>query len=159
MLLLPGIPQNITSRNIFEVGPPICSQQPCRLGHAAQAPAREAAQLGRSSKRRSHNIRKAQACVCGVLAAAAADSKSTILVSEKLGTPGVSLLEAFGNVDQSFDLSPEQLCEKVKSCDALIIRSATQVTRAVFEAANGKLKVVGRAGVGVDNVDLEAATE
>ena len=41
MLLLPGIPQNITSRNIFEVGPPICSQQPCRLGHAAQAPARE----------------------------------------------------------------------------------------------------------------------
>ncbi len=34
-----------------------------------------------------------------------------------------------------------------------------QVTRAVFEAANGKLKVVGRAGVGVDNVDLQAATE
>ena len=43
--------------------------------------------------------------------------------------------------------------------DALIIRSATKVTRAVFEASNGRLKVVGRAGVGVDNVDLTAATE
>ena len=47
----------------------------------------------------------------------------------------------------------------MQTSDALIIRSATKVTREVFEAAGGRLKVVGRAGVGVDNVDLTAATE
>lgn len=59
----------------------------------------------------------------------------------------------------ALNLTPEQLNEQIKSADALIVRSATKVTRAVFEAANGGLKVVGRAGVGVDNVDLAAATE
>lgn len=50
-------------------------------------------------------------------------------------------------------------CYRTQTSDALIIRSATKVTRAVFEASGGRLKVVGRAGVGVDNVDLTAATE
>jgi D-3-phosphoglycerate dehydrogenase / 2-oxoglutarate reductase len=40
-----------------------------------------------------------------------------------------------------------------------VVRSGTQVTREVFEAARGRLRVVGRAGVGIDNVDLQAATE
>ncbi|WMV22565.1 hypothetical protein MTR67_015950 [Solanum verrucosum] len=86
-------------------------------------------------------------------------SKPTILVSEKLGEAGLDLLRSFGNVDCSYDLSPQDLCAKISLCDALIVRSGTKVTREVFEAAQGRLKVVGRAGVGIDNVDLQAATE
>ncbi|MED3661071.1 phosphoglycerate dehydrogenase [Ureibacillus sp. FSL K6-8385] len=54
--------------------------------------------------------------------------------------------------------SKEELIEKIKDVDALIVRSATKVTREVIEAAK-KLKLIGRAGVGVDNIDLQAATE
>jgi D-3-phosphoglycerate dehydrogenase len=89
----------------------------------------------------------------------AGDEKPVILVSEKLVGPGLKLLEEFGSVDVALGLTPEQLCEKVKASDALIIRSATQVTADVFKASGGRLKVVGRAGVGVDNVDLGAATQ
>lgn len=71
----------------------------------------------------------------------------------------MNLLREFGDVDCSYDLSPEDLKKKVAESDALIVRSGTKVTREVFEAAKGRLKVVGRAGVGIDNVDLQAATE
>ncbi|KAG0452130.1 hypothetical protein HPP92_025857 [Vanilla planifolia] len=95
-------------------------------------------------------------------AAAAAwggEARPTILVSEKLGEAGLALLREFANVDCSYNLSLEELCGKISLCDALIVRSGTKVTREVFEAAKGQLKVVGRAGVGIDNVDLQAATE
>ncbi|KAH0864088.1 hypothetical protein HID58_081299 [Brassica napus] len=85
--------------------------------------------------------------------------KPRILVAEKLGEAGVNLLKDFGDVDCSYELSPEDLKKKVAESDALIVRSGTKVTREVFEAAKGRLKVVGRAGVGIDNVDLQAATE
>ncbi|XP_068335281.1 D-3-phosphoglycerate dehydrogenase 3, chloroplastic-like [Pyrus communis] len=87
------------------------------------------------------------------------DSTPTILVSEKLGEAGLQVLRGFGNLECAYDLSPEELCAKISTCDALIVRSGTKVTRQVFEAAKGRLKVVGRAGVGIDNVDLQAATE
>lgn len=64
-----------------------------------------------------------------------------------------------GNVDLSYGLSKEELLAKISLVDAIVIRSATKVTREVFEAAKGRLKVVGRAGVGIDNVDLAAASE
>ncbi|EPS61098.1 hypothetical protein M569_13702, partial [Genlisea aurea] len=83
----------------------------------------------------------------------------TILVSEKLGEPGLQLLRSFGNVECLYKLTTDELCAKIGECDALIVRSGTKVTRQVFEAAKGRLKVVGRAGVGIDNVDLQAATE
>lgn len=86
-------------------------------------------------------------------------TKPTILVSEKLGEAGLDLLRSYGDVECLYNLSPEDLCSKIAECDALIVRSGTKVTRQVFEAAKGKLKVVGRAGVGIDNVDLQAATE
>eukprot|EP00898_Chlorokybus_atmophyticus_P003208 jgi/Chlat1/3889/Chrsp26S08861 len=86
-------------------------------------------------------------------------SKPTVLVAEKLGEAGLALLKQYANVDCSYDLTPEELCSKISLCDALIVRSGTKVTREVFDAANGRLKVVGRAGVGIDNVDLLAATE
>ncbi|GMJ06840.1 phosphoglycerate dehydrogenase 1, embryo sac development arrest 9 [Hibiscus trionum] len=85
--------------------------------------------------------------------------KPTVLVAEKLGEAGLALLRHHANVDCSYNLSPEELRVKIAHCDALIVRSATKVNRAVFESSGGRLKVVGRAGVGIDNVDLAAATE
>lgn len=86
-------------------------------------------------------------------------AKPTVLVTEKLGEGGLELLRSEANVDCSYNLSQEELCTKISLCDALIVRSATKVTREVFESSRGRLKVVGRAGVGIDNVDLQAATE
>lgn len=91
--------------------------------------------------------------------AASISSKPTVLVAEKLGEAGLTLLKEFANVDCSYSLSPEELCTKISLCDALIVRSGTKVSREVFESSGGRLKVVGRAGVGIDNVDLAAATE
>ncbi|KVH93303.1 ACT domain-containing protein [Cynara cardunculus var. scolymus] len=87
------------------------------------------------------------------------DAKPTVLVAEKLGEAGLDLLKDYANVDCSYNLSPEELCTKISLCDALIVRSGTKVSREVFESSGGRLKVVGRAGVGIDNVDLGAATE
>lgn len=90
---------------------------------------------------------------------AAMGAKPTVLVAEKLGEAGLELLKDFANVDCSYNMTLEELCTKISLCDALIVRSGTKVTREVFESSAGRLKVVGRAGVGIDNVDLSAATE
>jgi len=82
-----------------------------------------------------------------------------ILVTEKIADRGLEALRAAGHeVDLQLDLTPEQLLEAVKGAHALIIRSATQVTADVI-AAGQDLVVVGRAGIGLDNVDVEAATD
>ncbi|EXC17284.1 D-3-phosphoglycerate dehydrogenase [Morus notabilis] len=94
-----------------------------------------------------------------LVVSAGLDAKPTILVAEKLGEAGLNLLKDCANVDCSYNLSPEELCTKISLCDALIVRSGTKVSREVFESSGGRLKVVGRAGVGIDNVDLAAATE
>ncbi|KAF3339250.1 D-3-phosphoglycerate dehydrogenase 1 [Carex littledalei] len=94
-----------------------------------------------------------------VLHNATSDSKPTVLIAEKLSESGLELLRNTTSVDCSYGLSPDQLAAKISSCDALIVRSGTKVSREVFEAAKGRLRVVGRAGVGIDNVDLHAATE
>ncbi|RWW11154.1 hypothetical protein GW17_00025258 [Ensete ventricosum] len=88
-----------------------------------------------------------------------ANSKPRVLVAEKLGEAGLALLKGLVDVDCSYNLSPEELRAKIALCDALIVRSGTKVGRDVFESSGGKLRVVGRAGVGIDNVDLAAATE
>ncbi|KAL0002806.1 hypothetical protein SO802_016587 [Lithocarpus litseifolius] len=87
------------------------------------------------------------------------DAKPTVLVVEKLGEAGLKLLKEFANVDCSYNLSPEELSTKISLCDAIIVRSGTKVSREVFESSAGRLKVVGRAGVGIDNVDLAAAID
>lgn len=81
------------------------------------------------------------------------------MIAEKLDDAGLKLLSEVANCDCSYGLTESELKQKVAECDGLIIRSGTHVTRAIFEASKGRLKVVGRAGVGVDNVDLAAATE
>jgi D-3-phosphoglycerate dehydrogenase / 2-oxoglutarate reductase len=81
-----------------------------------------------------------------------------VLVPEKLADRGLELLAAAGHeVDVRLELSPEELVSAVAGADALIVRSATQVTDDVL-AAGTELVVVGRAGIGLDNVDVEAAT-
>ncbi len=67
--------------------------------------------------------------------------KPTVLVAEKLGEAGIALLRKVANVDCSYNLTPQELCSKISLCDALIVRSGTKVTREVFEASNGRLKV------------------
>lgn len=82
-----------------------------------------------------------------------------ILVSDPLSTEGVKLLKDAGfDVDEKIGLEHEALKKIIKNYDALIIRSSTKAKRDLIEAAE-KLKVIGRAGVGLDNVDLNAATE
>ena len=81
-----------------------------------------------------------------------------VLVTEKLAPTGLDALRDAGfEVDERLGLSPEELLDVVPGASALIIRSATRVTDAVLEAGTD-LVVVGRAGIGLDNVDVEAAT-
>ena len=82
-----------------------------------------------------------------------------VLVSEAIAERGLDQLRAAGHdVDVQLDLTPETLLDAVRGADALIIRSATTVTREVL-AAGSDLIVVGRAGIGLDNVDTAAATD
>jgi D-3-phosphoglycerate dehydrogenase len=83
-----------------------------------------------------------------------------ILVSDKLSQQGIRLLqqEQDWQVDVKTDLTPAQLIEEIDKYEALLVRSNTKVTAEVLQAAHN-LKVVGRAGTGVDNVNLEAATK
>ena len=80
-----------------------------------------------------------------------------VLVTEELSAQGLDLLRKDLQVDVRTDLAAGGLAAEIAPYDALIIRSATQVTAAVVEAATN-LKVVARAGIGLDNVDVEAAT-
>ncbi len=81
-----------------------------------------------------------------------------VLVAEKLADSGIEALRAHFDVDVETDCSPEQLAERIGEYDGLLIRSATQVTADLIARAD-RLKVVGRAGIGVDNVDVDAATK
>jgi D-3-phosphoglycerate dehydrogenase len=80
-----------------------------------------------------------------------------ILIADGLNESGKSLLRHEAQVDDFTGISAEELLREIDNYDALVVRSRTRVTPAVFDAA-GRLKVVGRAGVGVDNIDLAAAT-
>ena len=81
-----------------------------------------------------------------------------VLISDKLSPAAVEIFRRRGiDVDLKFGLSPADLRAIIASYDGLAIRSATKVTRELLDVAT-KLKVVGRAGIGVDNVDVKSAT-
>ena len=82
-----------------------------------------------------------------------------LLVSDKLGAVALERLKEYPDiaVDMKTGLSPEQLIEIIGEYDGLIVRSGTKVTADLLAAAK-KLRVVGRAGVGVDNIDVKAAS-
>ncbi|MBI3605522.1 MAG: phosphoglycerate dehydrogenase [Nitrospirae bacterium] len=82
-----------------------------------------------------------------------------VLVSDKLSDQGIEILKRSGlEVDVKTRLTPEELIKEIKNYDGLIIRSATKVTADVIHAAD-RLKVIGRAGSGLDNVDINAASK
>ena len=80
-----------------------------------------------------------------------------VLVSDPLAAEGIAILKEFCDVDEKADLSEDELVRIIGEYDALIVRSGTQVTARIIQAAD-RMKYIGRAGVGVDNIDCEAAT-
>jgi len=80
-----------------------------------------------------------------------------VLVSDPIDEAGIKILSQVAQVDVKTGLSPSELAGIISDYDALMIRSGTQVTEEVIEAAT-HLKIIGRAGVGVDNVNVPAAT-
>ena len=80
-----------------------------------------------------------------------------VLVSDPIDQAGIDILTQVAQVDQKVGLSPDQLKNIIGDYDGLMIRSGTQVTSDVISEAK-KLRIIGRAGVGVDNVDVPTAT-
>ena len=80
-----------------------------------------------------------------------------ILVSDPIDSLGVEMLKSVGDVDVKLGMDPGELLSVIGDYDALVVRSETKATAEVIEAGE-RLQVIGRAGVGVDNIDLDAAT-
>ena len=81
-----------------------------------------------------------------------------ILVTEKIAAGGIEVLQQVGDVDVELEWSKDELAQNIAPYDALVVRSATKVTADLIAVAEN-LRVIGRAGTGVDNVDVPAATE
>ena len=86
--------------------------------------------------------------------------KYRVMVTDKLSKKGIDELKKFSEIEvvEKDTLSAEELKKEIKDYDAVIIRSATKLTADIIQCAD-KLKVISRAGVGVDNIDVAAATE
>ena len=82
---------------------------------------------------------------------------SKVLVTDAIAPEGLDLLRTGAEVDVKRGLNETELIDIIKEYEALVVRSETKVTPAVIRAG-GQLKVIARAGIGVDNIDLEAAT-
>ncbi len=90
------------------------------------------------------------------------EKEKKVLVTDNISEEGIKKLREFADVDIELELSKEELKERISNYGALIVRSGTQVTKEIIEAGKtgkGKLKVIGRAGVGMDNIAVETATE
>ncbi|KYH40140.1 MAG: 3-phosphoglycerate dehydrogenase [Candidatus Bathyarchaeota archaeon B26-1] len=80
-----------------------------------------------------------------------------VLVCDPVKNVGIEMLREAGfEVDVRPEITPDQLSRVIRNYDVLIVRSRTKVTRQLIERAE-RLKVIGRAGVGLDNIDVEAA--
>lgn len=79
-----------------------------------------------------------------------------VLVPDKLHGDAVKELGKFAEVDTDFEITPEDLLKRIHQYDGVVVRSRSKITREVIEAGK-KLKAIGRAGVGLDNIDVEAA--
>jgi D-3-phosphoglycerate dehydrogenase len=85
-------------------------------------------------------------------------TRARVLVAEKIGDSGIELLRESFDVDLGVGWSREELADRIGEYDGILIRSATQLDAELISRA-ARLRAVGRAGVGVDNVDVEAATK
>ncbi|MFC1899006.1 phosphoglycerate dehydrogenase [Chloroflexota bacterium] len=81
-----------------------------------------------------------------------------ILVADPISNEGIEMLQSCANVDVKLKLKPEELISIIADYDGLVVRSQTQVTTEIIKAGV-KLQVIGRAGVGIDNIDVEEATQ
>ncbi len=81
-----------------------------------------------------------------------------VLVKEKIAQAGVDLLKEHFDVEVRTDMTDDELKQNIDEYDAIIIRSATKITAEMLQDAT-RVKIIGRAGVGVDNVDVKAATQ
>lgn len=88
---------------------------------------------------------------------AAATERPRILIADPIAPEGVAVLHEIAEVDERHGLSAENLIEAIGHYDALVVRSETKVTAPIIEAG-ARLRVIARAGVGVDNIDVEAAS-
>jgi D-3-phosphoglycerate dehydrogenase len=86
------------------------------------------------------------------------NGRARVLVAEKIGDSGVELLREHFDVELGVGWSPEELTERIGAYDGILIRSATKLNAELLSHAT-RLRAVGRAGVGVDNVDVPAATK
>ena len=86
------------------------------------------------------------------------DERLKVLVKEKIGDSCIELLKEHFDVDLGFDWTDEELGERIGAYEGILIRSATKLTAELIERGTN-LRAIGRAGVGVDNVDVEAATK
>jgi D-3-phosphoglycerate dehydrogenase / 2-oxoglutarate reductase len=85
-------------------------------------------------------------------------SRAKVLVAEKIGASGIELLEQHFDVEVKTDWADGELAERIGEFDGILIRSATKLTADLIERGD-RLRAIGRAGVGVDNVDVAAATK
>jgi D-3-phosphoglycerate dehydrogenase len=84
---------------------------------------------------------------------------SRVLVCDPIDEEGIKMIKSAGlDVDYKPSITPLELKQAVKDYEGLVVRSRTKVTREIIEAGT-RLKVIGRAGVGLDNIDLQAAKE
>ena len=81
-----------------------------------------------------------------------------VLVADAINEKGIENLEKVAEVVVDTSITPEQLVDTIHEYDGIIVRSRTKVTKEVIDNADN-LKIIARAGVGVDNIDLNAATE
>ena len=82
---------------------------------------------------------------------------SKILVTDAIASEGIELLGSRAEVDVKRGLTPPELTETINGYDALVVRSETKVTPEVIQAGQS-LRVIARAGIGVDNINIDAAT-
>ncbi len=81
-----------------------------------------------------------------------------VLITDKINDLAVKTVEKAASVDNLATMEEEELCKIIDRYDAILVRSQTKVTKKVIEAGKN-LKIIARAGVGVDNIDVEEATK
>jgi D-3-phosphoglycerate dehydrogenase len=86
-----------------------------------------------------------------------ADKKKKVLITDSISEEGVKVLRKEARVDIKASLTPEEIIDIIGDYEALIVRSQTKVTADIIEAGK-KLQVIARAGVGIDNIDVDTAT-
>jgi D-3-phosphoglycerate dehydrogenase len=87
--------------------------------------------------------------------------KLKVLITDGLSKEGIDILKSSGKIDVDVKkgIDKEELLKIIKDYDGLIVRSATKATKELLDATDGKLRVIGRAGIGVDNIDIPYATK